>query len=119
MENQGPNIPQPERFFKIRRRSDGLYVNNRGNFNKRGRIWRNLSALRNHMNYITGSKYDDCDIIEFVSVEVEITPAVNEVNAAANRKLEKKQSYIKKQAEYKKQVEVAQLKELKAKYPDV
>ena len=39
--------------YKIRRKSDGLYSDGRGDWNKKGKAWPNLGLLKQHLSAVT------------------------------------------------------------------
>lgn len=76
-----------ETFYKIRRR-DGLFSSggHYPNFSKKGKIWRTMGHLRNHLNSLApGDRYNDCEIIELVSTEHIVCSVRLELEAIQNR----------------------------------
>lgn len=111
-----------ETFYKVRRRSDNLFSNGGGTprFSARGKIWRNLGPLRNHINQLSNPRiYDDCEIIKFETKEIESIPASQEVTASARRKQEKANAIRLASEERQRTEDIARLKDLQAKYGNV
>lgn len=102
------------RFFKIRRRSDGLYSlgGSRG-FGKIGKAWARESDVSSHLVW-SGGIYDrhECDLITYEVVELERKPLeiVREERAIAEREREAEDV---RKSELR---EMARLEELKKKY---
>ena len=61
-------------FYKIRRKTDNLYSagGRWPHFTKKGKIWRGMGPLRNHLNIVDKKgSYDDCEVIVLRVVEIE------------------------------------------------
>ena len=106
-----------EVFYKIKRRSDGLFSagGHYPNFSKKGKIWRTMGHLRNHLNSIAPSErdvYDDCDIVELVSTEHILCSVNCETEAIKRRRIEEQQRSLElfRKEQAKKKIEQAKKK---------
>lgn len=68
-------------FYKIRRKSDGLYSKGGMNprFTKTGKTWSNIGHLKNHFHWVSNNEYSDCEVVTFEMVELSAVPVGNTI----------------------------------------
>jgi len=95
------------KYYKVKRSLDGLFsTGGRGpniGFTNKGKLWRGIGTLRNHISMITGQwekantlinyphPYEDCEIIELELVEINSYSAVEELLGCFERKKAQKE----------------------------
>lgn len=120
------NVQPPVVFYKIQR-PDGLFSNggHYPTFGKRGKIWHTLRALRNHINSVAKypqsvERYKDAKIYRLQMLQLpDPVPVSQEIEASAARKVAKEKEKQDRAVQAKAKEEIAQLKKLKEKYPNV
>jgi len=83
-----------ETFYKIRRRHDGLFSKGgyTPRFNTKGKIWHGMGPLRNHINGLSNPhEYNGCEIVEFMTKEVNSKPAIDEIIESQERTRKRKE----------------------------
>lgn len=112
-----------ESYFKILRPMDGQFSTggNTPGFSNRGKVWRNIGFLKNHLNQLHVDelrKYDKCVIIQLVTQEFEEgrRPVSHLVDEMLQRRSDKEQASKRAHEAHQKKRELEQLAQLKAKY---
>lgn len=116
----------PLTYYKIQR-PDGKFSNggSRPSFGVRGKTWHTLGALRNHINTVAKrpegvAAYKGAVIHRFQMVQLpDPTPVSSEIEASAARRAAKEQERQARALDAKSKEEIATLKKLKEKYPNV
>jgi hypothetical protein len=74
------------KIYKIRNKVTGEYSKGGGHpyFNKRGKIWKGIGPLKNHINLVKEyrllSLYKDCEIVIFEVTETEVK-TISDINS--------------------------------------
>lgn len=84
---------KPEIFYKIRRKSDGLFSKGgtTPTFTKVGKVWRRKGDLSSHLTLVVDSgrnkaAYKDCEIVEYHMLEAEVQDVAEVIVATARRR---------------------------------
>lgn len=92
-----------EFFYKIRRKSDGLFSTGGSspNFSKKGKTWSSRANLDRHLGMLLQYPdrfwglpvYEDCEVITFITEVTDYEPVDKFINVVAERKQMKKEEY--------------------------
>jgi len=111
-----------ETLLKIRNPRTGLYSTGgtTPRWTKKGKVWRGVGPLKNHLNLIRGRVYEGCEVVEFeMHIEEADTYPVQALLDAHRAKREEVERARKERiAKRKEAVERAQLRHLLHKYGD-
>lgn len=120
-----------EIFYKIRRRSDGLFSNGGTSprFTNKGKIWKTIGYIKSHLKNVglgrAAEIYKDCEIIELIASEnilCNINIEIEKLERWAEEQIQKIAERMRQDKEKREKEERAneinKLKQLIEKYPE-
>lgn len=104
-------------MFKIRNK-EGLFSTGgmSPHFTKTGKVWRILGHVNAHLVWLRGKVYTDCDLVEYETIEKNVTPMTNIVAARQEIKAKREQDYNDSCNAYKKEQRRKEYEKLKGEF---
>ena len=115
-----------EFFYKIRRKSDGLFSTGGSSprFSKQGKSWSSRGNLDRHLGMLLQypdrhwglPQYEDCEVITFITEVTDYEPVEKFVAVVAERKQMKKEEYEQRIEERRQETRRQQYEKLKQEF---